>query len=142
MFESGLNIIKEPYPRNLKEQRFGQKTSQVTHLFHGVCDGDELGGEDVAGLDLPAAVDDAEGAGADLLEDVVVVVDGVLRLDVHRLRDVLGVDVEDELVVVLHLALLTPDLLAGLINWKLAKCYKLDNVIHTRRQNEPDSEVR
>ena len=91
------------------------------HLFHSVCDGDELGCEDVAGLDLPAAVDDAEGAGADLLEDVVVVVDGVLRLDVHRLRDVLGVDVEDELVVVLHLALLAADLLAGLINCKLAK---------------------
>ena len=46
-----------------------------THLFHGMCDGDEFGGEDVSGLDLPAAVDDAEGAGADLLEDVVVVVD-------------------------------------------------------------------
>ena len=78
-----------------------------------MCDGDELGGEHVARLDLAAAVDDAERARADLLEDVVVVVDAVLRLDVHRLRDVLGVDVEHELVVVLDLALLPPDLLAG-----------------------------
>ena len=67
----------------------------------------------MARLDLAAAVDDAERARADLLEDVVVVVDAVLRLDVHRLRDVLGVDVEHELVVVLDLALLPPDLLAG-----------------------------
>ena len=81
-------------------------------------DGDELGGEDVPRLDLAAAVDDAEGACADLLEDVVVVVDAVGRLDVHRLRDVLGVDVEHELVVVLDLALLTPDLLAGVgVDW-------------------------
>ena len=90
----------------------------ITHLFHGMCDWDELGREDVAGLDLPAAVDDAEGAGADLLEDVVVVVDAVGRLDVHRLRDVLGVDVEHELVVVLDLALLAADLLAGVgVDW-------------------------
>ena len=88
-----------------------------------MCDGNELGGEHVARLDLAAAVDDAERARADLLEDVVVVVDAVLRLDVHRLRDVLGVDVEHELVVVLDLALLTPDLLAGVrINWKSAVC--------------------
>ena len=84
-----------------------------TRLLHGVSDGNELGGEHVARLDLAAAVDDAERARADLLEDVVVVVDAVLRLDVHRLRDVLGVDVEHELVIVLDLALLPPDLLAG-----------------------------
>ena len=55
----------------------------------------------------------SKGPGPDLLEDVVVIVDRVLGLDVHRLRDVLGVDVEHELVVVLDLALLTPDLLPG-----------------------------
>ena len=78
-----------------------------------MCDGDEFGGEHVARLDLAAAVDDAERARADLLEDVVVVVDAVLRLDVHRLRDVLGVDVEHKLVVVPDLALLATDFLAS-----------------------------
>ena len=87
-----------------------------THLLHGVGDRDELGREHVARLDLAAAVDDAERARADLLQDVVVVVDAVLRLDVDRLRDVLGVNVEHELVVVLHLALLTADLLSLLID--------------------------
>ena len=77
-------------------------------------DWNELGGKDVPSLDLSATVDDAEGAGADLLEDVVVVVHALLGLDVHRLRDVLGVDVEDKLVVVLDLAFLTADLLSSL----------------------------
>ena len=55
-------------------------------LLHGVADGDELGGVDVAGLDLAAAVDHAERARADLLQDVVVVVHAVLGLDVHGLE--------------------------------------------------------
>lgn len=79
-------------------------------LLHRVRNGDELGGVDVSGLDLATPVDDAEGAGADLLQDVVVVVDAVPGLDVHGLGNVLGVDVEDELVVVLDLALLPSNL--------------------------------
>ena len=100
-------------------QDFDSRVGKKPYLFHGVRDGYELGGEDVPRLDLAAAVDDAERACADLLEDVVVVVDAVGRLDVHRLRDVLGVDVEHELVVVLDLALLAADLLAGVgVDWK------------------------
>ena len=88
-------------------------------LLHGVADGDELGGEDVLCLELPAPVHHAERPGADLLEDLVVVVHAGLGVDLHGLGDVLGVDVEHELVVVLDLALLSPDLLAGVrINWK------------------------
>ena len=83
-------------------------------LLHGMRDWNELGGKDVPSLDLSATVDDAEGAGADLLEDVVVVVHALLGLDVHRLRDVLGVNVEHKLVVVLDLAFLTADLLSSL----------------------------
>ena len=67
----------------------------------------------MTGLDLATSVDDAKGSSSDLLKDVVVVVHRILSLDVHRLRDVLGVDVEDKLVVVLHLDLLTANLFAG-----------------------------
>ena len=67
-------------------------------------------------------MDHAERPCSDLFEDVVVVVDGVGGLDVHRLGDVLGVDVEHELVVVLHLALLPADLLpGGRVDWKTKK---------------------
>ena len=82
-------------------------------LLHGVRDRDELGGVDVSRFDLAAPVNNTEGAGTDLLQDVVVVVDAVPGLDVHGLGNVLGVDVKDELVVVLDLALLPADLLAG-----------------------------
>ncbi len=81
-------------------------------LLHRVRDRDELGRVDVPGLDLPAAMHNAKGTGADLLEDLVVVIHAVLRLDVHRLGDVLRVDVEHELIVVLDLDLLAADLLA------------------------------
>ena len=43
-----------------------------------------------------------------------MIVDAVLGLDLHRLGNVLGVDVKHELVVVSDLALLTSDLLASL----------------------------
>ena len=55
----------------------------------------------------------AKRSRADLLQDVVVVVHTVLGLDLHGLRDVLGVDVEDKLVVVSDLTLLAADLLAS-----------------------------
>ena len=48
-----------------------------------------------------------------------MVIDALLGLDVHRLRNILGIDVENELVIVLDLALLASDLLASVrINWK------------------------
>ena len=82
-------------------------------LLHGVADRDELGGEDVLGLQLATPVHHAECPGANLLEDLVVVVHAGLGVDLHRLGDVLGVDVEHELVVVPDLALLATDFLAS-----------------------------
>ena len=56
----------------------------------------------------------AKGSCANLLENVIVIVHAVLCLDLDGLRDVLGVDVKHELVVVSDLALLAADLLAGI----------------------------
>ena len=71
------------------------------------------------GLQFSTSVDNAECSGSDLLQDLVVIVHAVLGLDLHRLGDVLGVDVEDELVVVSDLAFLATDLLTGVrINCK------------------------
>jgi hypothetical protein len=69
-------------------------------LLHGVRDRDELCRVNVPGLDLSAPVDDAERARADLLQDVVAVVHALLSLDVHRLRNILGVNVEHELKII------------------------------------------
>ena len=55
----------------------------------------------------------AKGSSANLLENVIVIVHAVLCLDLNGLRDVLGVDVKHELVVVPDLALLTTDFLAS-----------------------------
>ena len=55
----------------------------------------------------------AKGSCANLLENVIVIVHAVLCLDLDGLRDVLGVDVKHELVVVPDLTLLTPDFLAS-----------------------------
>ena len=82
-------------------------------LLHGVTNGDELGGKYVLGLELTASVDHTECSSADLLQDLVVIVDTVLGLDLHGLGDVLGVDVKHELVVVPDLTLLTTDFLAS-----------------------------
>ena len=60
----------------------------------------------------------AKGSSANLFENVIVIVHAVLCLDLNGLRDVLGVDVKHELVVVPDLALLTTDFLASFrINW-------------------------
>ena len=55
----------------------------------------------------------AKGSSANLLKDVVVIVNAVLSLDLDGLRDVLGVYVEHKLVIVPDLALLTTDFLAS-----------------------------
>ena len=55
----------------------------------------------------------AKGSSANFLKNVVVIVYAVLCLDLDRLRDVLGVDVEHKLVVVPDLALLATDFLAS-----------------------------
>ena len=83
-------------------------------LLHGVSDGDELGSKDMLSFQFSASVDDSEGSGSNLLQDLVVIVDAVLGLDLHGLGDVLGVDIKHELVVVSDLALLTTDLLTSL----------------------------
>ena len=83
-------------------------------LLHGVSDGNELCSKDMLSFQFSASVDDSEGSGSNLLQDLVVIVDAVLGLDLHRLGNVLGVDVKHELVVVSALALLTSDLLASL----------------------------
>ena len=68
----------------------------------------------------------AKGSSANLLKDVVVIVHAVLSLDLDGLRNVLGVDVKHELVVVANLTLLTTNLLPGLrINFYL--CVVADN---------------
>ena len=82
-------------------------------LLHSVSNGNELGSKDVLSLQFPTSVDHSEGSGSDLLQDLIVIVDTVLSLDLHRLRDVLGVDVKHELVVVPDLTLLTTDFLAS-----------------------------
>ena len=82
-------------------------------LLHGVSNWNELSSEDMLSLQFSTSVDNTECSGADLFQDLVVIVDTVLGLDLHRLGDVLSVDVEHELVVVAHLALLATDLLAG-----------------------------
>ena len=88
-------------------------------LLHGVSNWDELGSEDMLSLQFSTSVDHTECSGSDLFQDLVVIVHAVLGLDLHRLGDVLGVDVEHELVVVSDLALLATDLLAGVrINCK------------------------
>ena len=88
-------------------------------LLHGVSNWDELGSEDMLCFQFSASVDNSESSGSDLFQDLVVIVHAVLGLDLHRLGDVLGVDVEDELVVVSDLAFLATDLLAGVrINCK------------------------
>ena len=83
-------------------------------LLHGMTDGNELGSEDMVGLLLSASVNHTEGSGANLLQHLIVIIDTVLGLDLHWLRDVLGVDVKHELIIVSDLALLTSDLLASL----------------------------
>ena len=88
-------------------------------LLHGVSNWNELSSEDMLSLQFSTSVDNPECSGSDLFQDLVVIVHTVLGLDLHRLGDVLGVDVEHELVVVPHLALLATDLLAGVrINCK------------------------
>ena len=88
-------------------------------LLHGVPNWNELGSEDMLSLQFSTSVDHTECSGSDLFQDLVVIVDAVLGLDLHRLGDVLCVDVEDKLVVVSDLALLATDLLASIrINWK------------------------
>lgn len=71
-------------------------------LFHHVRHGDEFGGEYVAGGPLAASVHHAERAGADLLEDVVFVIDRRV-FNLNRLWHVLAVDVEHKLIVVARL---------------------------------------
>ena len=64
-------------------------------------------------------MDNSKGTSSNLLQDVIMVIDALLGLDVHRLRNILGIDVENELVIVLDLALLASDLLASVrINWR------------------------
>ena len=64
-------------------------------------------------------MDNSKGTSSNLLQDVIVIIDTLLSLDVHRLRNILGIDVENELVIVLDLALLASDLLASVrINWR------------------------
>jgi hypothetical protein len=46
----------------------------------------------------PASVDNPEGSGSNLFQDVVMIIDTLLGLDVHRLRNILGVDVENKLI--------------------------------------------
>ena len=88
-------------------------------LLHGVSNWNELSSEYMLSLQFSTSVDNSECSSSDLFQDLVVVVDAVLGLDLHRLGDVLGVDVEHELVVVSDLALLATDLLAGVrINCK------------------------
>ena len=84
-------------------------------LLNRVTDRDEFGGEDVSRLDLPTAVHHAEGPRADLLQNLVMVIDAVV-LDVDGLRYELGVDVEHELVVVVRMLGAATDFLAGLIH--------------------------
>jgi len=71
-------------------------------LFHHVRHRDEFGGEYIAGGPLAATVHHAEGAGADLLEDVILIIDRRV-LDIDRLWHVLAVHVEHKLIVVARL---------------------------------------
>ena len=88
-------------------------------LLHGVSNWNELGSKDMLCFQFSTSVDNSESSGSDFFQDLVVIVHAVLGLDLHRLGDVLGVDVEDELIVVSDLALLATDLLASIrINWK------------------------
>ena len=82
-------------------------------LLHGVSNWNELSSEDMLCFQFSTSVDNSESSGSDLFQDLVVIVHAVLGLDLHRLGDVLGVDVEDELVIVSDLALLATDLLAS-----------------------------
>jgi len=63
-------------------------------FFDVVRDRYELGGENVSGLTFPATVHHTERSGTDFLQDIVVIVYG-LRFDVHRLRHVFRVNVEN-----------------------------------------------
>ena len=82
-------------------------------LLHGVSNWNELSSEYMLSLQFSTSVDNSECSSSDLFQDLVVIVHAVLGLDLHWLGDVLGVDVEHELVVVPDLTLLTTDFLAS-----------------------------
>lgn len=85
-------------------------------LLHYVRYRDEFGGEDVAGGPLSATVHHSERAGADFLENVVLVVDRSV-FDLDRLWHVLAVHVEHKLVVIARLLVLaSANLLAACVH--------------------------
>lgn len=85
-------------------------------LLHHVRHRDKLGGEDVASGALATTVHHTERPGTDLLQDVIFVVNGRM-LDLNRLRHVLTVHIEHELIIVVRLLVAAPAyLLAGLIH--------------------------
>ena len=82
-------------------------------LLHGVTNGDELGSKDMLGLEFSASVNNSKGSSSDLLQHLIVIIDTVLSLDLHRLRNVLGVDIKNKLIIVTNFTLLTTDLLSS-----------------------------
>ena len=83
-------------------------------LLHSMWNGDEFGGKYVSCLDLATSVDNSESSCSNFFKDVIIVVHALLSFDINRLRNVLGIDIKYELIVIFDFAFLTSNLLASI----------------------------
>ena len=83
-------------------------------LLHGMSNGDELGSKHMLSLQLSASVHNSKGTSSDFFQDLIVIIDTVLTLDLNWLRNVLGIDIEYELIVIFDFAFLTANLLTSI----------------------------
>ena len=82
-------------------------------FFHGMRNRNKLGSKHVSGFDLSASVDDSKSSGSNFFQDVVIIVYTLLCFDIHRLRNVFCVNIEDKLIIIFDFAFLTSNFLSS-----------------------------
>ena len=87
-------------------------------FLHCMWNGDEFGSKNISCFNLAASVNHSKSSCSNFFQDIIIVVHALLGFDINRLRNVLSINIEDELVVVFDLAFLTSDLFTSVrINW-------------------------
>ena len=82
-------------------------------FFHGMRNRNKLGSKHVSGFDLSASMDDSKSSGSNFFQDVVIIVYTLLCFDIHRLRNVFCVNIEDKLIIIFDFAFLTSNFLSS-----------------------------
>jgi len=81
-------------------------------LFHCMTNWNELGSKYMLGLQFATSMNNSKCSSSNLFQNVIVIIHTVLCLDLHRLRNIFGINVKYKLVIISNFTLLSSDLLA------------------------------